>query len=431
MRLRPLHQLVLLVLCIGAVEYGLYLYYANAAQGHLAEPIREHTAMLESGTIPPAHEINLEADSWVRVAHFESSFYQTLFLIDTVMMLLIAWVLLRGRISLAIASWAHKNARSVHLVRALYLLAYSVLFAFIGIPLQISGYLIGSLRGTGVPTPDVLAAGFLQDLVIAGIFALLTFVPFYWIMDRFKRSWWALGALFMSVFSIFTAFVSPVVLDPLYLDLDPIPDSALTERIETLASVAGVPIEDVYLSDTDNSTLESNAFVTGLGASKRIILDDTMLRFYSEDEIIATVGHELGHYVLGHLWYGMIALAVATFVSLYMISLALRYVVRTYGNAFGVTGVSDITLYPLVAVLLSMTSLLTSPATSYVNRTLERAADAYELQLVKNPRASADTLKKMTYQSFIDPDPSPLMQAWFGTHPSMRERIEFFETAER
>lgn len=429
--MRPLYQVALVILCIIGIEMAVYTVYKDFALGELAAPIQEHTTALMEGAIPAADEIDFETDSWVRVAHFESTFYQTLFVIDMITMLLIAWVMLRGRISAAIARWAEKLSPNIHLSRGLYLIAYTSLFTIISIPTQISGYLIEGLRGTSFFSFDFFIAGLLQDTMIGAVFALLTFVPFYWIIDRFKKSWWIVGAAFMSAFSAFTMFVSPVILDPLYLDLDPLPDAPLAERIETLANIAGVPIEDVYISDTDNTTFESNAFVTGVGASKRIVLDDTLLTFYTDDEIVSIVGHEIGHYALHHIWYDILVLTASTFVSFYLLFLALGYAVQRFGASFGARRINDITLYPLIGALLGLIGLFTAPATSYVSRTFEAQADAYELHLAANPQASASSLKKMAYQSFTDPDPSPLMQWWFGSHPSMKERVDFFENSTR
>lgn len=423
--MRPILYVLALFFLTATIETGFVIAYHSATTGVLSAPIAAHTDALKSGAIPPASEIDLEHDDWTQVAHFESTFYQVQLIVDIVMSVVIAWFLIRGGISAAISRKAEGLSFNVHISRSLYLIFFSVLLAAITIPLSISGYLIAALRGTSLMTPDMLIFSMVQNIIVGIIFALLTFVPFYWIMDRFQKWWWAVGAAFLATFTIATVFVGPVLIEPLYIDAQPLEDSLLTEKIRGLAERAHVPLEDIYVSDTGGTTLESNAFVSGLGSTKRVVLDDTLIQFYTPDEITTVVGHEFGHYVLGHLWYDMAVMTILTFFSFGALAFILHWCVKHYGKAIGTLRVNDIVLFPLISTLLSLISILTAPVPSAISREFERQADAYALEITANPKAAADAFTKLTYQSFIDPAPPPLMQWWFGRYPTPQERIAF------
>lgn len=425
MHMRPLYKILLLLLLSTAIETSFYLYYKQAATGYLAEPITEHTAALESGTIPPADEIDLANDPWVKVAHFESAFYQVTFAVDTIMSLAIAWLLIFGGVSAAIARWARQLTPNIHFFRALYLAGFTAIFALLGLPLYLSSFAIAALRGTSLQTFDAIPFYFLQDLVVGAIFAILTFVPFYWIMDRYRKWWWAIGAVFFTLFSVFTAYIGPYVIDPLYVDARPMEEGPTKQELLSIAERANVEVgNQLFVSHISDVSYESNAMVTGLGNTKRIVIDDTMLAFYTPDEIGFILAHELGHYTRGDIWKSLAGTAVLNLMSFAMLAVIFTWIVRRYGARVGARHVNDIVLYPLIGTLLTFLSFATAPVTSYLSRADERAADAFALQLTGDAQAGIDGFTKNAYQGFIDPNPPELLQWWFGTHPTMQERID-------
>lgn len=422
-------KVLLLFVLSAAVEAALVASYWQAATGPLAGAIAGHTAALESGVIPPANEIDIENDPWVSVAHFESSFAQATTLVDLVMGILIALVFLFGGVSATLAKYARELSSNTHLSRALYLFFLVSVITGINLPLAASGPIIEALRGTGFVSPEQTIFGVFQELIVSVIFTVAVFVPLYAIMDRFPRWWWVAGAFFVSLVATFTTFVGPVLIDPLYYQLKPLDNVEIRWAIEDVVAAAGVPIERVYVAEASETTFESNAMVLGLGATKRIVLDDTLITFYTPREIRGIIAHETGHYVLGHLWIDIGMIIVLTFGSFFVLSSVLSIFVRRFGARIGAAGVNDVVLFPIFGVVFFYFPVLISPAMSALSRSLEQQADTYALTIANDPEASANGLRKLAYQSFVDVDPPPLLQFWFGTHPSLKERIEFFENA--
>ncbi len=417
--------LFILTALIEAAFTGVYYYQAT---GPLAPHIAAHTASLESGIIPAADSIDIRNDPWVKVAHFESTFYQVRFIVDLLMGVLITVFVMLSGISATLWKKAKELSPNIHLSRALYLTMLVTLLALINIPLSFSDFLINTLRGTSfIPVEGALFA-FVQDVFLGILFTLIPFVPLYFIIEKFKERWWMIGALFMSLVMVSSAFISPVLIDPLYYDVTPLEHGPVREALADIVATAGVPEERIFVSNASASTFESNAIVTGLGTTKRIILDDTLITFYTPEEIRVIVAHELGHYVMHHLWYDIALGVVLTFITYFGAAYALRWFVHRYGKHFHATHAHDIVLYPILSTLLFVIPLLTSPLDSYVSRSFEHQADVYETAIARDPQASIDGFKKMTYQSFIDVEPSPFLQFWFGIHPSVAERIEYYES---
>lgn len=177
MRTRSKILLLFLASCLIELAFGGYYFYQ--ATGPLAPIIAEHTAALNSGTFPQASAIDLQNDPWTKVAHFESTMGRMQFMVDTLFSVVIAWVLIVGGLSAAIARYSRTLSPNIHISRGFYILIIGVVYALINFPLSISGYVISTLRGTYFATPDVLIFGILTDLVVGSIFALLSFIPFY------------------------------------------------------------------------------------------------------------------------------------------------------------------------------------------------------------------------------------------------------------
>lgn len=427
--LRCMWKNVLLLLILTAlIEIGFVATYHYQATGPLAPAIAEHTATLARGTIPPASDINIHNDPWVKVAHFESSYYQTRFIVDMLMSLIIAGVLVFAGISSALATRARALSPNTHLSRALYLAMLTGVLTIINIPLAFSGFVTEALRGTSFVTADSAVFTFVMDFFMGIFFTLIMFIPLYWIMDRYKHAWWAMGAVFMTLYTIVTVFVSPVLIDPLYYDQQPLEDPLVMAALSDVVSEAGIPTDRIFVTSASQSTYESNAYVTGLWSTKRILLTDTLLTFFTPAEIRAVVAHELGHYVYNHLWYDIALATVLTFLTFFVAAQVFRYLTHHYGSRLGARDVSNIVLFPVISTLFFVIPTITAPISSYTSRAFEHQADMHEARVARDIDSSINSHVKMAYQSFVDVDPPKVLQFWFGTHPTTLERIQYFES---
>ncbi len=421
---------VLILFALTLAIEGAYMgiYYAYATHSY-QEIIAEHTATLESGTLPSASEINLENGAWIRVANFESTSSQLLFVADTLTILIVAGVLLFSGVSAQIKAWSRRLARTEVAQNALYIAAYAAITFFISLPLTLSVYVIGYLRGTVYSPFSTFLPDQVFALFMAVLFTVITYVPLYWIMRRFKRGWWMWGALLMSAIMVFFSYIYPSVIAPFYYVLQPLEPGAVSESISPIIEPFEIPVDQIYVSSVSLSSYDANAMVLGVGNTKRIVLDDNLLTFFSPEEIRFFVAHEVGHYLSGDSWKMLGVSALLWVVDFAVLLLVLTYVVARYGTRLGTRDARDIALFPLVIAVLTLMPMINAPIISGISRSMERQADAYAISVTQDPAAGISSMARLSYLVFADQKPPALLQWWFGTHPTMKERIETMQNA--
>ena len=269
----------------------------------------------------------------------------------------------------------------------------------------------------------------LGDLVKGVAVDIATTVPIlwllFWLITRSPRRWalWFWGALIPLI--AFGIFVSPLVVDPLFNKFTPLPPGPLKTRIEALAAKAGIPDAPIYVEDKSKQTHSTNAYVTGIGSSARIVLWDTTLARMPEDQIVAVVGHEMGHYVLKHLYWGF-ALSVGGLLLLLPLAQKSAEVMLTrFGPRWGVTSLTDYASVPALLLTVALFSFFLAPVTNGASREIEHQADAYGLQVTGDRPAMARAFVSLSEQNLSDPDPPAFIKFWLFTHPPLRERIAF------
>jgi STE24 endopeptidase len=217
--------------------------------------------------------------------------------------------------------------------------------------------------------------------------------------------------------------LAPVLLMPLFNRFEPLRDEALAARIRSLAARGGVPISDVYEMDMSRQSEKPNAMFTGLGNTKRIVLGDTLLAGFSEDEVEAVVAHELGHQVHGDIWWLIGFGAGAGFGMAWLLSrIGPRAVERTRQQT-GVSDIGDEASLPVLALLMTGMGLFLLPVQAAFSRALERRADRFAVELTRNGAAYAGAMEGLAAQSLADPDPPRPVVVMLYSHPPIVERI--------
>jgi STE24 endopeptidase len=241
---------------------------------------------------------------------------------------------------------------------------------------------------------------------------------------RFRR-WWLvlwLGSIPLILAGI---VIWPLFIDPLFNHFVPLRDPVLRSKLLAEASRAGIAGGRVYQVDKSRQTKTMNAYVTGLGPSQRIVLWDTLLSKMTHDEILAVMGHEMGHYVLHHLWKGFaVSLAVSFVVFLIGQSVAEWGVVR-FGPRWGFAAAADPAALPWLLLVLTAITFLLSPVISGFSRWEEHQADQFGLELTHLNEASATSFIKFAEDSKQDPYPSRFIEWWIYSHPPLGRRVEF------
>ena len=243
----------------------------------------------------------------------------------------------------------------------------------------------------------------LKGLLVSLIIGVPILLLFYFTLNQFGDLWWLPFATLMFFISVVLSQIFPILIFPIFYKITPIENEDLKERINNLAHNARLKVENVYKFNMSKNTKKANAAFTGLGKTKRIILGDTLLDNYSEDEIETVIAHELGHYKKKHIIKNIIIGTTSSFLTLFIIALL-------YKNSliwFGFNSITQISALPLLALWSMLIGIVQSPLGNILSRKFEYEADEYAVNETKKPLAFVKTLEKLTDQNLGDREPHP------------------------
>jgi STE24 endopeptidase len=273
------------------------------------------------------------------------------------------------------------------------------------------GWLADALKGEAV------------GLFFFGVVPILALA--YWCVERQPRAWWLwIAAVSLPLIAAGT-LIQPLVIDPLFNRFTPLRDQQLKQKIVALAERAGIPGRRVYEVDMSTKSIKYNAYVTGFGASQRIVLWDTTLKGMKEDEILFVMAHEMGHYKLGHIWKGIAFFTLVSLVLFFLTWLIAGAAQARFGPRWEIPALHDVASLPMLAVILSALSLLALPAVNAFSRAIEHESDIYGVEITRDNDAAARAFLKLGSQNRSDPEPSALVRTWMYSHPPLGERIRF------
>ena len=253
----------------------------------------------------------------------------------------------------------------------------------------------------------------------------------YAVIRRRPRDWWLIIAGASIPLTVVLSNLAPVLLMPLFNRFQPLRDEALAARIRSLAARSGVRISDVYEMDMSRQSEKPNAMFTGLGNTKRIVLGDTLLAGFSEDEVEAVVAHELGHQVHGDIWRLIGFGAGAGFGMAWLLARVAPLAVGRTGERTGVEEIGDEASLPVLALLMTGMGLFLMPVQAAFSRAMERRADRFAVELTRDGEAYARTMEELAAHSLADPDPPRPVVVMLYSHPPIVERIRAARDAER
>jgi Zn-dependent protease with chaperone function len=261
------------------------------------------------------------------------------------------------------------------------------------------------------------------QVVVFGVVPLLALA--WKAVESSPRRWWlwfAGGTLPVMLASV---LLQPLVFDPLFNEFTPLRDVALRDEILALGERAHVPARDVYEVDMSTRTTKVNAYVSGFGASQRIVLWDTTLQGLRRDEILFVMGHEMGHYVLAHIWKGVLLTSLGAFFAFWLVARLANAALRAFGPRWGITSLGDLAALPLLVATLSFVSWLGAPVTNVVSRAIEHESDVYALEITRDNDAGARAFLALARGNRSDPEPAGWVKLLLYTHPPLGERIRF------
>jgi len=259
--------------------------------------------------------------------------------------------------------------------------------------------------------------GFLVGLVLGSVVVELL----YYTIREWPQHWWMLAwALFMGLF-ILLAQLAPVMLFPIFYKFEPLDNDDLRRRLVVLSERAGTRVRGVYRWKLSEKSKKANAALTGLGATRRIILADTLLDNYSADEIEAVLAHELGHHVHRHILKSIIVQAAIAFVGFWAANWSLHFAIDRHLFDFG--GLHDFANLPLLALVSVVLSFLLMPALNAYSRYNERQADRYAFESISSIDPFISSMNKLAEQNLAERMPSKWVEWFFHSHPSIAKRL--------
>ncbi len=306
------------------------------------------------------------------------------------------------------------------LVIALYVFVLSVVFDIMTLPFSFyRGFLLERRFGLSVETPRHWLKDHVKAVLIGLGFAEAGAMFVYMTLRKWPSGWWAIAGLGYSSVAIVLVSLAPVVLLPLFFTFKPLDKAALRDRLTALAAKAGTRVMGVYEWTLSDRTKKANAALTGMGGTRRILLSDTLLAEYSDDEIEVILAHELAHHVHRDIWTSVVYDTALTFIGFFAAHVMLQKGVPF----FGLNGMADPAGMPILLLAAGTLGLCVKPLLNAVSRSHERRADSYALEMTGNPQAFITAMKRLGQQNLAEDSPSRLVQALFYTHPPIKERL--------
>jgi Zn-dependent protease with chaperone function len=312
---------------------------------------------------------------------------------------------------------------------AVYVLLYLALEFVVDLPLRYyAGFVRQHAYGLSNQTVGKWSGDAVKGLgveMLGGV--LFAWVPF-WLIGRYPRRWWLILSGLAVPFIAFVMLVAPVCIDPLFNEFGPMKDKALEQKILALAGRAGVSGGRVFEVNKSVDTKAVNAYVKGLFGTHRIVLWDTLLQKLDEREVLAVMGHELGHYVLHHVGWSITLSSVILLAGLFWTDRAGRWLVARYHGRFGFDSLADVAAAPLLLVLVEVSSVVLAPVALAYSRHHEHEADRFTLELTRMNRSTARSFADLQRDNLGVPRHGLLDHLWRDTHPTIAERVEFANT---
>jgi STE24 endopeptidase len=348
--------------------------------------------------------------------------------------LVVLWIILRSKLAAKCRDWADQVSSNRFLQAAVFSPLLILTIAILQLPADVYEHSVSRAYGTSVEGWGPWAWDWAKAMFLAILVGSFMVWILYGVIRRSPRRWWFYFWLVSLPVLLVLSFIEPLVIEPMFFRFAPLEqkDPELVAQIERLTRRAGrvIPRERMFWMKASDKTPTMNAYVTGIGASKRIVVWDTTIARETTPEIVSVVGHEMGHYVLGHVWKGLLFSAAVMFVLLYMGFVSIGWVLDRWGGGWGIRGLADWASLPCLLLLLSIFSFAADPISNGFSRYVEHQADVYGLEVTHavipdSGQAAANSFQIEGESSLADPDPDPVNVFLFYDHPPVSDRVRF------
>lgn len=357
-----------------------------------------------------------------KLAKKYSKTHQILSVSGTVIFFAILLILIFTGLSKKIETVAFTYTSNEYFALLIFLGIISFFEGIINFPLNFySGYILEHKYKLSNQTLSKYFLEKLKGFALGIVIGVPLLFAFYFIISTFGENWWLVLGIFMFIFSVIIGRLAPTLIMPLFYKFKPVENESLKNKILELCKRTGVKIQGIFTFDMSKNTKKANAAFTGIGKSRRIILGDTLIDNFSENEIETVFAHEVGHYKKRHILKMMITSTILTFAGLF-ITAKLYEASLSY---FGFTSISEIAALPLLFLYLSLYGLLTTPISNIQSRKFEWEADTFALDTTKDKQSFITAMEKLADQNLADKSPNKIIEFFFHSHPSLEKRIQF------
>ena len=326
------------------------------------------------------------------------------------------------------SAWIARNLASTTdsywVTLALYVVIFVSLLQLVESPFALySGFIVDHRFHLSTQNLKAWVVDELKGLGIELAFAVLAGATLYYLI-RTMSLWWLVAAALFAIFSILLSIFLPYVLMPIFYKMTPLSDSSLKDNLlEMSRKVGAKSVDRVMVADESRKSVRANAFFSGIGKSKAIVLFDTLLSNFTHREVVTVVAHELGHYVNKDIWKEAILSGFLTIPPFFIAD----YVLRLSAGNLGLVGIADPAGLPIIFVILIGVSFLLQPLSNGISRIMESKADQFALRAADDSEAQSSAEKRLADLSLAVDRPNRLVELVFYTHPSPASRVQLAE----
>jgi len=324
------------------------------------------------------------------------------------------------------------ESRPLHPVLSgfLFFAALTVASTLVDLPFSLySTFVIEKRYGFSTVTPRLWASDLVKNLLLSLVLLALLSVPLLALIRFLPETWWLAAWVLFAAFQAMMIWLYPLVIAPLFNQYVPVRDETLRDRIVEMAEKAGLHPKGIFEVDAGKRSRHSNAYFTGLGKSKRIVLFDTLLATHGTDEIVSVLAHEIGHWRLRHILKQLLALEIGSLLG-FLVAFGLMGWPPLY-ETFGFRGPLPYAGLLLVTILLRPVLFFAAPLRAAVSRKYERQADDFAKRMIGTTRYLADALRRLAKENLSNLHPHPAYVAFYYSHPPLAERILRLEALDK
>lgn len=312
----------------------------------------------------------------------------------------------------------------------IFMVSVSFFFGVIRFPFSLYATFVVEARfGFNRTTPRLFVIDMLKGLGVSVVIGVPVVLALFWFMDRTGRFWWIWAFAAMSAFQIVMSILAPLVIAPLFNKFTPLPDGTLKERITGLASRLAFRTKGIFVVDSSRRSAHSNAYFTGLGRAKRIVLFDTLVASHTEEEIVSVLAHEIGHAKLNHIKKGLAISVAFSLAGFWIVSLLVHW--TPLYTAFGFAQPGYAALLVLLAMCSGPFTFFLQPLFSLRSRSQEYAADRFAVKGVGSAAGLKSALLRLSRDNLSNLAPHPLYSFFHYSHPTLAERVAALDKAEK